>query len=57
MDINKAIAQSELQIFGGIPKVTRYWNDSEDKNIDILKILLLLYPLPLWNFTSAIRDI
>lgn len=39
MEINKVIAQRELQILGGIPKVTRHWSQSEDKNIDVLKCM------------------
>lgn len=39
MDINKIVAQHELQILGGIPKVNRYWNHTEDKNIDILNCM------------------
>lgn len=39
MDINKIVAQHELQILGGTPKVNRYWNDTEDKSIDILKCM------------------
>lgn len=39
MEINKAVAQRELQILGGKPKVNRYWNQSEDKNVDVLKCM------------------
>lgn len=39
MDINKIVAQHELQILGGTPKVNRHWNDTEDKSIDILKCM------------------
>ncbi|MEG0314958.1 MAG: suppressor of fused domain protein [Erysipelotrichaceae bacterium] len=36
MDINKIVAQHELKILGGTPKVNRYLNDIKDKSIDIL---------------------
>jgi hypothetical protein len=36
MNLNKAVAQKELQVFGGIPKVIQYKSESESKVIDIL---------------------
>ena len=36
MEINKVIAKKELEVFGGIPNVTRYWNDGKNRSIDIL---------------------
>ena len=41
--MNKAIAQAELKIFGGIPQVTRYWDDSREKSIDVLRSLTVPY--------------
>ena len=37
MEVNRIIAKKGLEIFGGIPKVNRFWNNSNTKKIDILK--------------------
>lgn len=34
--INKKIAQSEVDFFGGSPEVYRYYDEKEDKSIDVL---------------------
>lgn len=39
MEINKVVAQQELYILGGKPKVNRYWDYLEDKNVDIMKCM------------------
>jgi len=35
-EINKIIANSVLQVFGGKPKVWKYWDDKNNSSIDIL---------------------
>ncbi|CAM3824521.1 hypothetical protein BS11774_19140 [Bacillus subtilis] len=35
---NKVIARTVLGAFGGKPKVTKYWDDNENSNIDILSV-------------------
>ena len=32
----KEIANIELGVFGGTPKVFRYWDEKEEKNVDVL---------------------
>ncbi len=39
MKANERIAQYALQLLGGEPEVNRYWNVSEDKNIDLLAFI------------------
>lgn len=39
MEINKIVAQRELHILGGKPNINRYWNQVEDKSIDVLKCM------------------
>lgn len=36
MEINKIVAKAEMKIFGGVPKVFRYWDDFKIRNIEIL---------------------
>lgn len=38
-DINKIVAQKELEFIGGIPKAALFMNDSKNKSIDILKCM------------------
>ena len=36
---NKVIARSILQVFGGKPSVTKYWDDHRESNMDILSTI------------------
>ncbi|MTH54541.1 suppressor of fused domain protein [Bacillus mangrovi] len=36
---NKMIAKSALEAFGGKPSVSRYWDENNDSNIDLLSVL------------------
>ena len=37
MDINKIVAQNELKILGGTPRIRRFWDETNKKSIDIYK--------------------
>jgi Suppressor of fused protein (SUFU). len=37
VSIDRLVAQEELRIFGGVPKVNRHQNESNDDTVDILK--------------------
>lgn len=37
MEINKVVAQKELSFIGGKPKVTEFWDDFNNRKVDILK--------------------
>ena len=39
MDINKIIARKELEVIGGKPKVYRYWDEYNEKSVDILSCI------------------